>query len=198
MVRTNYCNNPSFESNTTSWSILGAQLTGSQSTDQAKAGTHSLKLVETASGADQYAQIDLTGVPQGKVTLSAWMYLSVYTSAATGNRLLLVHSGTTGSPTNVTTFTNASPTTGQWVQVSVSTTVDASGQFHARLYAPQGTIYWDAVLIEASNTVGDTFDGASSRTNHTYAWSGTANNSTSTDTFNGSAMLNFFERVGRQ
>jgi len=178
--RYNLIPNPNFETNTGNWQGAGiGTLTVTQDSNYSYAGKYSLRLVQTTGNVDSYALLRFNNLPPGVYTFSAYAYISSYTSGASNNRLMLVAAGSQSIPVNIVELDNAAPIVGQWVRYSITTTVTASNFLQVRLYAPQGTINWDNVMLEPSATLGDYFDGLNQAQNYHSQWLGTPNLSSS-------------------
>lgn len=187
-TRTNLITNPSFEVAGT-WTGIEGTSNGSlaatvPSADRGYIGAASAKLVNTAAGDDDYLRFILNGLTAGVTyNVSAYAYLSAFTAQAAGSRAILIFSSP--STTNVTVASLTTTTTGIWVRYDCNTTISAGeSQMEIRLYSPQGTIYWDNVLVEPNIAPGVYFDGSVFIAGYTDAWTGTAQASTSTQVQN--------------
>jgi len=177
--RTNICVNPSFETNTSSWSAeVGASVATSVTQHQNRA--QSMKVTATGGGSIfSGVHLGFTAVIGKTYTCSAYVYLDA--SMAGSNVLAAVQeaTGTFGSSTTVT---------GVWTRISVTftaqTTSPAFAVWCGAANFTAGKFYYtDAVLIEQAGGVGTYFDGASAAdSQYTYGWSGTADASTSVAT----------------
>jgi hypothetical protein len=171
-VRTNLITNPSFETNTTGWSAFNSTL--SRVTSESYIGSASLQAVATGAG---YVANRSNISPSTTYTGSAWVKgqagktfipsLVEYTSA-------LVYVGET-NPAPITA-------TGSWQRISVTRTMGSTAgitDFRVR-NLQDGTFFVDATQLEFGATASDYFDGSTAASgDFTYAWSGTANASTS-------------------
>lgn len=140
--------NPGFEVDLSGWSKndADASTTWTRDTTITNAGSAgSSKLVNTVAGADDYITPtgSVSGIPPSTLVEGrAWVNVTAFTAAAVGNRgLALVSAG------NLVTAPITAATTG-WVELAVQTTTAAAGGLvEFRLYAPQGTTYWDDVEL---------------------------------------------------
>lgn len=185
-TRTNLITNPSFETDTSGWSpSMLASI--SRSTAQAYTGTASLAL-SAVEGGTLYAMHSGVTVSAGlDYTASAYVKSSVARSA---HAVIKWYNGTTYL--SETTGTTVATSTSAWARFSVTGTAPSGATVaKAVLYAGstggQEPHYFDAVLMEQASSAGTYFDGSSTGTGKTYAWSGTANNSSSTETSDSSA-----------
>jgi hypothetical protein len=181
-VRTNVAPNPSFESAV--WSVITNGQPGSSSSvsaTQAFAGTSSAKLVNTGTNADDcYMDTQITGLTVGAdYTISGYLYIESNTDNPRSNRAILAYAA---GITNVTTAPIGSLATGSWLRYSLTINTGAGSTLDIRLYAPPGTAYWDAILVEQGVTLNPYFDGNSSASGYAYAWTGTPHSSPSTET----------------
>lgn len=173
-VRTNLCTNPDFETGTTGWAAAGSPTpTIAQSGVQAHTGSKSLLV--TSTGAASFlpnAGFTVATTSGHTYTVSMWVYLN-----AGCPQVAAFMGGNFGTSTTVT---------GSWQRISVTFT--ATGSSHSagaycNFTASGQFFYIDSVLIEEATSVGTYFSGATTSTStDTYAWTGTAHGSTSTDT----------------
>lgn len=177
-TRTNLCTNPSFETNTTGWTPNDGGTPANLPTitrDTTKF------VVGVASGRLDWASDDATGTPPGLavpvtgLTANQPFTASMKVWVPTGSADVLMVSngnlGTTSSGKNA------------WVSISITSTADGSGNANLFLWpatpvAAGQQVYIDTTLAETGVVVGSYFDGSSPNG----AWTGTANNSTSTET----------------
>jgi hypothetical protein len=180
-TRTNLIVNPSFEGGSvTGW---GGPAGWGTTTSQARFGTYSAQLPFTTAGpfgalgtsyyspASALAYYTGSGYVLGETGKAFTFEIREYDSAFTilGTTVFTYTASTSWQRASGTIFTK--PTTA-YVSLIVRNT-----------YAGAHTIYVDGFLLEASNFLGSYFDGSTTATrNQTYAWTGTANNSTSTET----------------
>lgn len=170
--RTNLITNPSFETNTTSWS--GTRCTLATSSSFAQSGSQSLAATITSVAGNPAAVYSSSGLTVG-VTYT----ISAYFKANAGDTIFIYADPLTAAYTEVTA-------TGNWQRLSVSGVASATSgdiEFGAddSTVAVNDIFYVDAVLLEASASVGDYFDGSTTDTaTIDYAWTGTAHASTST------------------
>lgn len=196
-VRTNLVPNPSFESNTSDWTA-GTATTIARSTAQAAVGSASLAVTRTGSTGiarasqgvgseiavtpliDYAVQARFRSASTGRsVSLSIeWLNAALSTISYTGAAGIDSAAGwlTLGA-------TGAAPPTAVYARVFVSWTGVPVGEHH----------YLDAVQLERASTVGTYFDGATTPAGTlSYAWTGTANASASTET---NSLLSYIDPV---
>lgn len=180
--RTNLCINPSFETNTTSWSTGGAG-GGTLTIDAAAAysGASGLKVACTGSG----NSLNLYGnAARTPATAGVSYAFSAYVKSAATPRLVDIvvnwyDSG--GTPFNTVSGTQSSSSTSAWTRFTHTATAPATTASCIMQVRIGGVVatevhYIDGVLIEAAASVGTFFDGSSGGAK----WTGTANASTST------------------
>ena len=180
--RTNLCINPSFETNTTSWSTGGAG-GGTLTIDAAAAYSGAAGLKITCTGAGNSLTLYGNAVRTPATAGVAYAF-SAYVKAATTGRLVDVvvnwyNSG--GTVISTVSGTQSSSSTSAWTRFTHTATAPALTASCIMQVRIGGVIlsevhYVDGVLIEAATAVGSFFDGSSSGA----AWTGTANASTST------------------
>jgi hypothetical protein len=158
---TNLITNPSFETNTTSWS--GTNATIAQSSAFYYTGTKSLKVTpSTTTG-----KVSFTAT-----TVSSTVYrfsTYVYTEINKNIRVSITSPATNGTTTAVAY--------GNWTRLDVSFTANATSTVvNIESIDSTDPFYVDAVMLEASATLNDYFDGSS----YNSTWTGTAHASTST------------------
>lgn len=158
--RTNYLAGADFET-LGSWTSSGVD-SATASTDRFKTGTHSAKLVESTAGADSYIyqNVSLTGTGVGTLlTLVGWFWLndSGFVGAALDERGLFVELEVGGSLYGEPAFTTIDSETPRNAWQRHETTIwippNLTVNVNVRLYAPAGTIYWDAALLVAMESV---------------------------------------------
>jgi len=176
-TRRNLCTNPTFETGTTGWTKTDADasMTASASTDRAYAGSQSLKLVNADAGDNDYVSMSFSGLTSGDTyTFSAYVYCDAFTSGATSNSCLFASDGVA----NVATATLTGVTSG-WERKSVTVTLGASTNLTVYLYGPQGTVYYDSVLVEKASSAGTYFPTVAQFDSGEAGWLGTAHASAS-------------------
>lgn len=173
---TNVVPNPSFEVDTSGWSIIGAGVTFVRSTSDSVFGT-AMATITTTTGAGQegvHSGNSQTAAPGEVWTASAW--LRVPTGAA---RLVLRAVDAAG--VQLAAFaTSASGTA--WQRLQASTAMPASTAFvrvevDDNFSTTASTIHIDGVQLERGSTATSYIDGSLGTG---YAWTGTAHASTST------------------
>lgn len=180
-LTTNLLTNPSLESASTGWfnytNSAGTATAATRSTTQAFAGTHSASRTTTGTY-DGVTYSTITTVTAGSYyTVSAYVFAPVGMSG-----FLQVDIWNSG--VYVRSTFEAWSGTGAWQRVSNTVTVAATGENGISFVVASsnvGTMYVDAAQIEAGPIATPYFDGATTDTDDTdYAWTGTANASTST------------------
>ena len=173
---TNLVTNPSFETNTTGW-------TGSGGTTQSRITTDSVFGSACISFVAPLVNNALfnNGDP---VTASTTYTLSAYVKGESGKTYNISLEERTASAAVGATASSTITANGQWQRVSVTRAFGATGvvaRFVLRnLFAGSQTILVDGVMLTAGTTTEPYFDGNSTANDTTFAWTGTANNSTST------------------
>lgn len=160
----NRITNPDFESGAASWTAQGG-VTFTADTTTFMTGTKCAKLVNTVAGADAYiSQIhNVSANPIGRLlTVSAWFQIQSLTAAPYGdpwNRGIFIASSYGGVviDSNGYAIDQATPRS-DWVKGTATLWIppNLAPQVEVRLYAPQGTIYWDDVKVVEMNSAGDT------------------------------------------
>lgn len=195
LTRTNLVPNPSFETNNTSWSTAQSAIT--RSTAFALYGSGSLTTTmssTTDSNAFSMPAGTVTINQTGTYTVSAYVY--VPTGSTIAGRTITISFEGGGMTSSGGTSQPATLVAGQWVRCSYTARnfTSISGTSPAIVFRLSGTlstavgqaIYLDGCLLEYSSTLNTYFDGGldpyAYGTTPTLAWTGTANNSTSTRT----------------
>ena len=193
-TRTNLVLNPSFEVNNTGWSV--GSVTQTRITTDSYFGSASNQIVTTGTATNTgivstrsttYA-IPIT--PNQPYTITAWVKRTV------GTRTLNMQFRTKTTATSaiaVETFTSNSSTSGSWTKLTINCTpTNATGVFaeifirNSTAGAIGDTFLVDGILCVAQSTNTYYWDGTNTdiptNRNYAIAWTGTANNSTSTAT----------------
>lgn len=154
--RTNLLANADFElGSLSSWTSSGPTSATAVSTHQIS-GTYSAKLVESPAGEDSYIyqNVVVTGEGVGTVlTLAAWFYLQDggFLGGAFEDRGLFVEMEVGGSLYGKAEFSKIDAETprNSWQrhEVIIHVPPNVTVTVNARLYAPGGTIFWDAVQL---------------------------------------------------
>lgn len=190
VVRTNLCTNSSMENLTGVTATYGTTGAGTLAlaAGSAFAGTNIARMTwttaATATGGSMNVASTAT-LPVGPASLS------VYVRTNLAQRLQLVLAGT--AATGATGITNPAVDTvaNTWTRITWSGTIATAGTFTLQATAVAGgsghnwaignTLDLDAALAEVGSTVRAWFDGSlAAAGDFTYAWTGTANASTST------------------
>jgi hypothetical protein len=174
-VRTNLLTNPSFE--TISGGYDTSQLlSAAVSTEQKYVGTQSLKATMNTktAGSDQFVGYFPTPTVGTSYTASAYVYVP---SASPHIQMVAI-----GGVNLAGTTTTAKDT---WQRVSVTVTATTTNAIYMVLRnvtaSTSGQVFYlDALMMEQSASLGDYFDGSFNPAgDFSYAWTGTANASTS-------------------
>lgn len=177
---TNLCTNPSFEVDTTGWTLLNSSgsANAARTTFYCYTGDYAVRLTGSPTGANDFYYFRLAGVAASTAyTVSAWCYVRDFNGAAASNRGLAAYDLNSAPTLQATTITAA---TEGWVRHEVTVTTSASpGALEVRLYAPNGYIAWDSVQIEQRAYGTPYHDGSLTPAS---TWNGTAHASSSTRT----------------
>lgn len=159
-----YAYNPSFEASSISpWSLAnGTTTTLTVDTTQSHSGSQSAKMVNTTSGQDAYIAINVPCAHSTSYTITTFVYAPQFTAGAISNRGLAVYGMTSGgAATGVAGVVNLTASNTGWVALTTTVTTGTTDAYlQIRLYAPQGTVYWDDVSM---------FSGTASATTYTSA-----------------------------
>lgn len=194
-TRTNLFPNPSAEVDANSWNA-GSGSTVARTTAQAYVGTASVAITSTdATQKNQTSASINTGLTAGN---DYAFQVRVRSAAVTRTATLTVNwLDATFTKVGSAVLDTKTTTTGGWTLLSgvatmplTATRLQLITDFGANPVAE--VHYADAMLIEQSSTVGGYFSGASVLAGYTYAWTGTANASTSTEVA-GSASFGYTE-----
>jgi hypothetical protein len=186
-TRTNLLTNPNFETNTTTYTGLGASVLSRVSTS-AYVGSYSMLVTDTSTG---YAGSALSFTPTSGTTYTASCYVK---NTAGLSRTMYVRIGWSGGTDSTGSLVTV-PVGSDWTRISV--TAAAPNSSAATIYFVTSDIgstetaelaLIDAALLEVASSALPYFDGtyADAYTGYTLtsqAWSGTADASTSTATW---------------
>jgi len=147
----NIIDNPSFEVDLSGWTVIDygtPSLTLIRDTTQMYAGVASAKVVNTEIAEFDNVIYNITGIETGVTyTLSAYCNCTVYTGGSYDDKALQLVANHPLETTAAATYIYA--ITSGWVRHSISLYVPPGcTSLDIRLYGPQGTIYWDALLLE--------------------------------------------------
>mgnify|MGYP003582208922 CR=1 FL=1 len=193
-LRTNLTTNPSFETGSTGWGVVngGTGASVATSTTRAHSGTTSLLYTYgDGTAADSGASSSITASSGVTYTLSAWVYAPA--SIASGLKMIAF-----GSALGNTLRGSTVTTVGSWARVSVTVTTVAAGTLSFAV-GKEGsgavdtgkTVFIDSVLAEAVTGINGYFSGATAASgDSTFAWTGTANASTSREVVTNIANFN--------
>ena len=172
-VRTNLITNPSFEVNLTGWSPW-ATATLTRITTDSYVGSACMQVtMTTATGYEGASTSSITVTNGSTYTASAWVkapvgYAYCFYLSDSVNATQVNYTGT-----------------GSWQYVTATRTVLSTNLtvMVLKTAAVAGTLLVDAVIAESGTVAGTYFDGSTSASgDFSYAWSGTANASTSLQT----------------
>lgn len=209
-VRTNLEANPSLEANTTGWTFTyssagAAAASAARSNTLAAVGSWSYRMTPgtdslTTGMTARLADINISG-GQDYATQARFRA----TSAASGFTAYLTMLWLDGSNNIIGTATaSAVYSSGAWTTISKVATAPAGATKLRRVLSVEANgftpifgngnhQYIDAVFTEKDDAVGAYFDGATAAVaGKTYGWTGTANNSTSTETSTSYAFVDPF------
>jgi prepilin-type N-terminal cleavage/methylation domain-containing protein len=166
--------NPSFENTLTGWNNgMKTGDTAATSTAQAFSGTYSLALTAVSNTVDSYFE-DHIALQPGTYTVSGYAYIP-NNGPTFGNRDAMFYNvgGLSVSPGTVTYNRSL---LNQWQRVSTTFTTTTAGTLGVRFYTPNGTSYFDGVMLTSGSSTYTYADGTSAN----WVWNGTAHNATST------------------
>lgn len=152
--------NPGFEVDLSSWTKQDADVstTWTRDTTVTNGGSvGSSKLVNTVAGADDYIFQDVNNLglglnPGETYIVTAWVNVTVFTAAAVSNRGLAATTFPSG--TLFHTGGDITASTGGWILLTLPVQMPANQLgLEVRLYAPQGTTYWDDVSVAGTTIV---------------------------------------------
>jgi hypothetical protein len=208
-TRGNLVKNPSFEVNTTGWgpgtgtnSANMERNTSAQSVNAPPYVGSAVLRVQTIDASDGYTRVYYGPTTMALADLPPVSGGSTYTiqaqvrahSAARSARLSVFWVTSTGASAGSAWAGSAvTDSTTAWTQLKGSVTAPSNAAYMRLGIEFQGTAYAeyhfiDAVMIERSDGLGTYFDGSTAAGGGwTYAWSGTAHNSTSTATASSSS-----------
>ena len=172
LTRTNLVINPNFETNTTNWSVPYGSLSRVTTTPQT--GTYCLQV-----DADGESYLNAYYFKSNSLSIGTSYRAGLWVRASGAANLQLTLSDS-GSSTANTTF--AATTSWQFVQTPSITAAGANVTLTIDGYPVNETIFVDSAIIETTSTYTETFfDGNTPDAGGIdYAWTGTANASTST------------------
>jgi lysophospholipase L1-like esterase len=126
-----------------------ATLTATIDTAISKFGLSSLKMVNTTTNEDGFEAINISSpIAATKYAISVWVNSTVFNGAAVNSRGLYAFD--TANPAGTEQTATVTGNTGGWTRLSVVVTTTASpGSIQVRLYAPNGTTYYDGLQVEA-------------------------------------------------
>lgn len=190
-VRRNQAPDPSMTT-TTGWTPTAA--TADISSAWAQSGSTSLRIVPTNAGIDSFVVAGAGnsfpfGMQAGKTyTISAYFYQAGAQAVGTLDaraRRIAVYPLTTGNTFGALTQSAQAPNVAGAVRLSMTYTVPSNATgLNVRLYngsnSPTDIVFWDALLVEETTTLGTYFDGATLASDpFVYEWAGNANASSS-------------------
>lgn len=193
-IRTNHATNPRFAVSITGTNITtygpASIVKTLDNTKGVSPGTTSLKMVSGTNGAeytDGGMFYNLGALTAGTYTVSA--YIATQSNGA-GGGVQNVHfiarsttgAGVLGNQIHLTDQAGAFTRQTITFTLAGTDTVELLLGFGSYGATSQGTAWFTNILVEQSSTLGDYFDGDSIKSGYTYAWTGTANDSKSTET----------------
>jgi hypothetical protein len=178
----NLCTNPSFDTDTSGWTAAAVVAGHGRNVTRSWTGGASLWGVATDNlGDSMYVNTVAYDVNEGATyTASAYVWVPtgvIATDFRDGTRNLWAVAAVNTVPSLVRSANIDFSKTNQWQRVSTTITIPAgSNKLNIRLYFPANSlgIYWDAVLVEKTDTLNPYYAGQGG---FTYAWSGAANTS---------------------
>lgn len=200
-VRTNLWPNPSAETTAAGWTVFGSLWTQTLTTTQGLFGAQSLQYVRatTATDAERAGFFGSDNGPAGLAVMSAG---STYTGSAyvrsDSDRYLTIGLNfrtAAGAGISDVIAQEVFVPANTWTRLSVTAVAPATtglggvrirqGASGDRSYTNGVETMWlDGCLVEEADTVLSYFDGSTTSDAFTYAWTGTAHASTSTQTWN--------------
>lgn len=189
---TNLCRNPNFETGVSG--VVTNNVTAVQSADWVLAGTRSLKVTPSTTSTESYVSLDSgpggmrSGMAAGGTyTASVTMVMSATMGASEPQyaRTIQIVYVTPSGTTVVSSRQGDNTISEQILNVTATIPVNATEAW-IRLYNGTGTgasrdVYFDGVMLTTGSTYVPFFDGSFDDSDvHTYAWTGTANASSST------------------
>ncbi len=157
--RRNWVANGSFDTNLTGWTAT-AGLTASSSSEQHILGTKSLKLVNTnpAGHNYEYTRFPMSAGPLGlALFLTAWVYVDEFTTEPFGGRGAYIErvGASSGLFWSMADLNENDTPIRKWSRLScyVAMPPNTTETIEVRLYAPEGTIFWDAVSVTIAESV---------------------------------------------
>ena len=197
VVRTNRCTNPSFETNANDWQ--GGNASVARDTSIALYGTASLRATPTLNNNQVYAEFGTNSTNRAVAAPGEVWTASVY-----------IRSGLSGNPSRTAAISVSYYTAGGsslggtlqvfnisangWTRLVATATAPANTarvgfqvRFQYSNISSSNVAYLDGALLEKTSFVKPYFDGSTTgplpnERNNVFAWTGTANNSTSTNT----------------
>lgn len=182
--RVNLVTNPSAETSTAGWEVVGGDLSRSAGTPPS--GTYRFEATKTGSKGDLVATTPIGDVEGGRD------YATLVSLRPGSNarpvKVEMLWYGSGGKLLKTSRVRTTTETDGAWAAVSgvVTAPTNAATAAYKITWSkvpPGETHRWDAVLVEQASTVGTYFDGSTTGTSgETYGWSGTPHASTSIGT----------------
>jgi len=177
-TRTNLVVNPNFETNTTNWSVPYGSLSRVTTTPQT--GTYCLQIDSDGEG-----YLSAAYVKSNSFSIGTSYRAGLWVRAASAGYTLQLTLSDNGSSTANTVFVVT--TSWQFVQTPSITATGTTATLSIDGYPVNDPIFVDSAIIETASTyTGTFFDGNTPDSSDIdYAWTGTANASTSTATSSG-------------
>jgi hypothetical protein len=143
--------NPDFEVDLSGWTKVDSgtvSLTDTRDTGTFHSGAASLKLVDTLTVEDDYYKQSVSTKAGFRYSFEAWCNCTVFTGGAVGNFGIWAQTGLANFDTYSKTLTAV---TNGWQLFSLEFPVRGpDDQVEIRLYAPNGTVFWDDVSLRRS------------------------------------------------
>lgn len=161
--RTNYLSNPEFESGLTGWTTNGAGLTATAVSSKRVLNAQSAQL-DGAVGQDYFlsqSQTITAGDPGLLLTLAGWFLIddASWFGPALESRGLYVEAREAGvfQTNSIVTIDSDTPRGWQRAETTIWIPPNKTWSIQVRLYAPGGTIFWDAISITAMESYSPNF-----------------------------------------
>jgi hypothetical protein len=159
--RDSYIDNGSFESGYTSWDHVGS-FTATTVSTRKLLGSDSAKFVNATADADAYKRQRFSAGPNGVgllLTVVGYYFIESITAPALGSRGLFLQGSQGGELQDYNYWAiDAATPTNKWERAEFTLTIPPGEvwDMELRVYAPQGTIYWDALAVVAMDSTGAT------------------------------------------
>lgn len=150
--------NPGFEAGLSPWTAAG--VTTAIITSPRRQGANAVRLTQAVTGVDTHLRQDVLAVPGGQIglllVLAGFFYIESLTGPAIDSRGLFIE-GKIGSSVKQFSFAPIDDATprGSWQRVKTEIWIPPgeTWDLDVRLYAPGGSIVWDALHLVAMDSV---------------------------------------------